>query len=124
MWNNPVLPMKELLKELDLDPKNISGTFSGTWTQDKKCSWLSSKSPIDDSEIAQVSVTTEKEYEEVLKTASETFERWRIHPAPKRGEVVREIANEYRRLKEPLGKLVSLERVKSSQKEKAKSKKQ
>ncbi len=41
--------------------------------------------------------------------AQETFHAWRAVPAPARGEVVRQIGNEFRRLKEPLGQLVSLE---------------
>ena len=41
--------------------------------------------------------------------AQETFHAWRAVPAPARGEVVRQIGNEFRRLKEPLGQLVALE---------------
>ncbi len=39
----------------------------------------------------------------------EVFERWRMFPAPKRGEIVREIGDELRRYKDDLGALVTLE---------------
>src|SRR5262245_49771511 len=41
--------------------------------------------------------------------AAETFKPWLEVPAPVRGQVVRAIGDELRRLKEPLGRLVSLE---------------
>jgi aldehyde dehydrogenase (NAD+) len=49
------------------------------------------------------------EYDSVLEKASETFERWRMLPAPQRGEIVRQIGQELRSAKDELGKLVSLE---------------
>ena len=44
-----------------------------------------------------------------MKTAQEAFKTWRLVPAPKRGEIVRQIGNKLREFKEPLGKLVSAE---------------
>ena len=49
------------------------------------------------------------EYEAVIARASATFEAWRMLPAPKRGDIVREIGNELRVHKHDLGALVSLE---------------
>jgi aldehyde dehydrogenase (NAD+) len=51
----------------------------------------------------------EDDFEEIVRRASETFERWRMLPAPKRGEIIREIGNELREYKDELGTLVSLE---------------
>ena len=52
---------------------------------------------------------TASDYETVVRRAEETFTRWRMVPAPKRGEVVRQLGEELRRNKEALGRLVSLE---------------
>jgi aldehyde dehydrogenase (NAD+) len=45
----------------------------------------------------------------VVADAARAFETWRMTPAPKRGELVRDLGNALRELKEPLGDLVSLE---------------
>lgn len=104
--------IKDILKDLGLEEISkdgrLPGTFSGKWSSSGKDA-ISSTSPINSELIAKVSITTEAEYESVLKSASETFKKWRVLPAPKRGEIVRQIANELRKHKEPLGKLVSLE---------------
>ena len=52
---------------------------------------------------------TAADYETVVKAAEEAFKTWRLVPAPKRGEIVRQIGNKLREFKEPLGKLVSAE---------------
>ena len=48
-------------------------------------------------------------YERVMAEAVYAFDAWRMVPAPKRGEVVRDLGNALREMKEPLGDLVSLE---------------
>ncbi|MFM2207272.1 MAG: hypothetical protein RL213_1247, partial [Bacteroidota bacterium] len=58
---------------------------------------------------------TPEDYEAAMKSASEAFKTWRAMPAPKRGEIVRQIGDELRKFKEPLGKLVSYEMGKSLQ---------
>ncbi len=62
-----------------------------------------------------MSVTTEEEYEKVIVKAQEAFTTWRNVPAPKRGEVVRQIGDSLRAHKADLGKLVSYEMGKSYQ---------
>src|SRR4051812_43252005 len=52
------------------------------------------------------------DYETVVQRASEAFLEWRMVPAPKRGDIVREIANELREHREHLGALASLEMCK------------
>ncbi|MEX0647429.1 MAG: aldehyde dehydrogenase family protein [Balneolaceae bacterium] len=101
--------MKDFLSSLGIE-KNNSGTSTGqNFLQDKSAKTITSHTPADGSEIASVSFTTEKEYEQVIKKAQEAFETWRDMPAPKRGEIVRQIGLELRKYKEPLGKLVSYE---------------
>jgi aldehyde dehydrogenase (NAD+) len=53
--------------------------------------------------------STRADYEKVVVLAGEAFRIWRNIPAPRRGEVVRQIGLELRKYKEPLGKLVSWE---------------
>jgi aldehyde dehydrogenase (NAD+) len=66
-------------------------------------------SPADGKKIASASMAGEKEYEKVVTTALSAFEEWRQLPAPKRGEIVRQIGDQLRVYKEPLGILVSYE---------------
>src|SRR6202020_766328 len=57
----------------------------------------------------RVRLAEEEDYADVLWDAVKTFERWRMEPAPKRGEIVREIGEELRAAKGELGMLVTLE---------------
>ncbi|MFZ1748900.1 MAG: aldehyde dehydrogenase family protein [Saprospiraceae bacterium] len=101
------------LKKLDLHKKN-----EGTWTGLKSLksdNYIESYSPVDGELIGSVSVTSKKDYEKVIKTASKAFEQWRTVPAPQRGEIVRQYGDELRKYKEPLGQLVSYEMGKSLQ---------
>ncbi|HEV8145019.1 MAG TPA: aldehyde dehydrogenase family protein [Bryobacteraceae bacterium] len=68
-----------------------------------------SHSPIDGRELGRVRLDTADDYEKAIRLASETFERWRLFPAPKRGEIVRELGDALRRNKDELGRLVTLE---------------
>ena len=70
---------------------------------------LVSHSPIDGSEIARVRMADSAAYERVIAKSAETFERWRMEPAPRRGLLVREIGDELRRVKDDLGALVTIE---------------
>ncbi|HAD34025.1 MAG TPA: aldehyde dehydrogenase family protein, partial [Chitinophagaceae bacterium] len=72
-------------------------------------------SPVDGSTIASVRTTTRSEYDKVVISAGKAFESWRLIPAPKRGEIVRQIGDELRKFKTPLGQLVSYEMGKSLQ---------
>ena len=71
--------------------------------------WIVSHNPADGSVLGRVRLATEDDYEEVVARATEVFERWRNVPAPKRGEIARELGDELRAAKEDLGKLVTLE---------------
>ncbi len=66
-------------------------------------------SPADGNLIASVSMAGEQEYEKVLQTSLKAFEEWRTIPSPRRGEIVRQIGDQLRLYKEPLGTLVSYE---------------
>ncbi|MFH1874650.1 MAG: aldehyde dehydrogenase family protein [Pseudomonadota bacterium] len=70
---------------------------------------FASYSPIDGKKIGSVQTASEKDYENILKKAQKAFAAWRLVPAPKRGEIIREIGNELRQQKKSLGRLVTLE---------------
>ena len=104
---------KNFLHELGLSEKN-----DGTWTGLKSSSsgeYISSYSPVDGSLIGSVSISSEKEYEKLIKTAQKAFLEWRLIPAPARGEIVRQYGDALRKNKNALGKLVSYEMGKSLQ---------
>jgi aldehyde dehydrogenase (NAD+) len=105
---------KDFLKKLGLKTRN-----QGTWTglNDIKGGrrYIDSFSPVDNSFIGSVSVTTREQYDQVIQSAESAFRIWREIPAPKRGEVVRQYGEVLRQYKEPLGHLVSYEMGKSLQ---------
>ncbi|WP_312150832.1 aldehyde dehydrogenase family protein, partial [Empedobacter sp.] len=76
---------------------------------------LSSYSPVDGKLIGKVKSSTKDDYEEVIKKAQVAFKEWRMIPAPKRGEIVRQFGEKLREKKASLGKLVSYEMGKSYQ---------
>ncbi len=65
--------------------------------------------------IAKIKNASVDDYETIVKTAQAAFKVWRKVPAPKRGEIVRQIGLKLREYKEPLGTLVSFEMGKSLQ---------
>lgn len=99
---------KEILKRFGITEVN-SGVSTGTIWFDTKGDETESRSPIDESVIAKVKNATLDDYEKVVKTAQEAFNVWKSVPAPKRGDIVRQIGQAIRDAKEDLGYLVSLE---------------
>jgi aldehyde dehydrogenase (NAD+) len=98
--------MYDFLTELGIEPENAGG-FDGEWIGSGDL--VDSVSPIDGEVIASVRQVTEDEYDRVVARAHEAFLEWRKVPAPKRGDVVRQIGNRLRELKSELGQLVTLE---------------
>ncbi|MBN1116596.1 MAG: aldehyde dehydrogenase family protein [Bacteroidales bacterium] len=96
------------LKELGIKDIN-PGICTGTEWLDGSGENIASWSPATGKKIAEISAVTLDDYQLVIQKAKEAFKRWRTVPAPKRGEVVRQIGLELRKFKEPLGKLVSYE---------------
>jgi aldehyde dehydrogenase (NAD+) len=102
--------MKALLKKLGIEAIN-PGACGGPdrWIKDPKGKELVSYNPTNDQPIAKVIQATAKSYQELASHAQQAFLSWREVPAPKRGQVVRDLGNALRELKEPLGDLVTLE---------------
>jgi aldehyde dehydrogenase (NAD+) len=101
----------------NLEIKNMNpGTCTGTkWHMTETGESCEVISPTDGRRIASVIPATNKEYETVIRAARAAFSRWRLVPAPKRGEIVRQIGLKLREHKQDLGKLVSYEMGKSLQ---------
>jgi aldehyde dehydrogenase (NAD+) len=103
----------QFLKNLSINEIN-SGTSTGSnWIATTDL--LDSYSPVDGKKIASVQLTSKEVYDAVVAKAEEAFAIWRLVPAPKRGEVVRQMGDEFRRHKDDLGRLVSWEMGKSLQ---------
>jgi L-aminoadipate-semialdehyde dehydrogenase len=95
-----------LLKKLGLKETN-PGVFDGTWHGSGKT--IDSISPIDGTRLGRVRQATPAEYENAVLRSLAAFEKWRAVPAPKRGEVIRQLGNALRAAKRDLGRLVTLE---------------
>src|SRR3984957_9990679 len=72
-------------------------------------SGIASLNPATGAELARVRLASADDYDRTIARSIEVFERWRMFPAPKRGEIIREIGDELRRSKDDLGTLVTLE---------------
>jgi aldehyde dehydrogenase (NAD+) len=100
--------MKDILKKLGLSDLNHGAGTGTTWLE---CGGeiLESVSPIDGQILGRIRQASGADYEEVVVRASGAFKEWRMVPAPKRGDVVRQIGNAVRAYKQELATLVSLE---------------
>lgn len=106
--------ISKILTKLGIDHENFGTSTGMNWTNGggKK---IESFSPVDGKVIATTEETNIDNFQKVLDTAQAGFEQWRLVPAPKRGEVVRQFAEALRENKADLGALVSYEMGKSLQ---------
>jgi len=101
------------LKALGIEVTNLGTSTGSKWFA--KGESISSYSPTNGKQIASIQSTTAKEYDKVLLEAEKAKLVWRDIPAPKRGEIIRQLGDKLRELKPTLGKLVSYEMGKSYQ---------
>jgi aldehyde dehydrogenase (NAD+) len=102
--------MKKLLEKLQIKDVNMGACAGeGQWFEDPQGPELISYNPATGEPIAKVIQATEKTYEQVINQAHESFKSWRMMPAPLRGQVIRDLGDALRELKEPLGELVTVE---------------
>lgn len=106
--------MQNILKQFNIAAVNSGVSTGATWLE-AGGPQLTSFSPVDGKEIAAVKSTSREDYDAVVKKAAEAFITWRQWPAPRRGEIVRQVGEALRTNKEALGKLVSYEMGKSLQ---------
>lgn len=97
----------EIFEMLGLGDHN-SGVFAGEWL-DGHGERIDVVNPTTGETLATVTMADESDYEHVVTNSVETFDRWRLLPAPKRGQYVRSLGDALREKIEPLGALVTLE---------------
>jgi aldehyde dehydrogenase (NAD+) len=98
---------QEIFDALGIAEEN-SGVFAGGWleaTGDR----IDVVNPTDGQNLATVTMASPDDYDQVVASSVETFERWGLLPAPQRGQFVRRLGDALREKIEPLGALVSLE---------------
>ena len=108
------MKMDKVLDKLSISKVN-DGASTGTKWLKPEGEKIESFSPVDGKRIASVSSVDRSTYDIVVAQAQVAFVEWRMWPAPRRGEVVRQIGDALRKYKEPLGRLVSYEMGKSLQ---------
>jgi len=106
--------MKGILAQLGIQSTNSGASTGSNWMNTTGAK-IDSISPVDGKLIASVNSATTADYNALIEKAQGAYVEWRKIPAPKRGEVVRQLAERIRFYKEPLGKLVSYEMGKSLQ---------
>src|SRR5438046_2690673 len=98
--------MKSLFDKLGLTDVN-DGVFDGEWRGSG--AKIDKISPIDGQRLASVRTASADDYDKAITRAQEAFLKWRVTPAPVRGETVRRLGNALRELKHELGQLITLE---------------
>lgn len=106
--------MNDILQQLHISTEN-SGVSTGTAWLAATGPVINAESPVDGKAIATVKTASREDYDAVIETAVSAFKEWRLWPAPRRGEVVRQAGEALRKNKEALGRLVSYEMGKSLQ---------
>ena len=112
------MPMQSILPLPTQPVKPGTSTGQQFWPTDTTASTpktIDSLSPADGKLIARVHLSTRADYDRVIETAQAAFAEWRLVPAPRRGEIVRQMGDQFRRYKRELGTMVSYEMGKSLQ---------
>jgi len=108
------MQINEAIKQLEIQEINQGASTGSNWMASNK-TLLKSYSPVDGKLIATIQLPNESDYNSIIDTAQKAFVDWRMMPAPKRGEIVRQIGDALRKDKDALGMLVSYEMGKSYQ---------
>ncbi|KAJ3073872.1 Alpha-aminoadipic semialdehyde dehydrogenase [Quaeritorhiza haematococci] len=95
-----------LFKELGLESENL-GVYNGKWGGKGPLTY--SVNPATNKVIGAVKTGTVEELNNTLKEVQKAKEVWRAIPAPRRGEIVRQMREALASKSHALGRLVSLE---------------
>lgn len=106
---------RDFIKTLGLETCSQPVCTGQTWYGNTDAGVFESSSPVDGQVIGATGKATNADYQKLISVAQKGFETWRHVPAPRRGEIVRQIGNKLREYKTPLGQLVSYEMGKSLQ---------
>src|SRR4029453_5487436 len=110
MTSRTMTSHRPLLDKLGIEDVNPGACFGpDRWGRSSGADRVVAANPTTGGPVAAVELTTDAGYEEVVGAAARAFTTWRERPAPKRGDLIRDLGNALRDLKEPLGDLVTLE---------------
>ena len=84
----------DFLKSLKINTENSGVSTGNKWLQSKG-EKINSYSPVDGKLIGSVTAADKESYEQAIQTAQKAFAQWRLMPAPKRGEIVRQIGDAF-----------------------------
>jgi len=107
--------IQSILSKLGIKASNAAYSTGSNWGGESNPDTLESFSPVDGKLIAEAKAASATDYDTVVKKARSAFAEWRMVPAPKRGEIVRQFGDALREHKDALGTLVSYEMGKSLQ---------
>ena len=107
------MEIKNLSEKLNIKNNQKGCNTGGIWIGEGEI--LSSFSPVNDLLLGTVQGASVQDYEYILDKAEDAFLSFRTLPAPKRGDLVRQLGNKLREKKSYLGQLVSWEMGKSLQ---------
>ena len=98
------------LKSLGINDINNGGCIGGRgWIDCSDSDTLVSYNPSDGSSISEINLCSESIYHDIITSSKKAFKNWRMVPAPKRGELVYQIALKLREKKDELGSLIAYE---------------
>ncbi|CAF1362411.1 unnamed protein product [Rotaria sordida] len=97
---------KPFFTDLGLEEENL-GVFDGKWFANGEV--IDSISPSTNEPIARVRQGSQDDYNRIVESSAKAFQYWSTIPAPKRGDIVRQIGDELRKNLQSLGKLISME---------------
>ncbi len=104
----PTCNINPTLERLGIKAVNYGATTGTQWLETNG-ELIESYASCDGQLIAKVSQATWDDYEQIMEKAQQAFKIWRMIPAPRRGDIVRQMGNELRRYKDELARLVSYE---------------
>jgi aldehyde dehydrogenase (NAD+) len=107
--------IEAVLTNLNIKDQNPGYSTGAVWKPTTTDESFDSFSPVNGKRIATVNLASADDFQHVIKCAQSAFEYWKTVPAPRRGEIVRELGDALRLVKHDLGKLVSYEMGKSLQ---------
>ena len=102
--------MKNILSELGISEVSNGACIGGDrWLKSSDSGIVDCFNPTNNKIIGKVNLCSKDDYDVVIKESQKAFNEWRMVPAPIRGQLVREMADELREKKDVLGSLVAFE---------------
>lgn len=110
-----MVDIQQTLSRLQINEVNPAYSTGSIWGEVNGTNAHTIYSPVDGKAIGKVNMAIGDDYNKAVDQAQQSFTAWRAVPAPRRGEIVRQVGNALREAKDDLGALVSYEMGKSLQ---------